>query len=205
MTVLQEKWFNKIKSWIPTWFYEDRKLETAYLKALAKILASAQIDMEDQAAMTFIDTSVAGFLELHGNERGIERNAGEFDPSYRIRIRNALTSNADKSSLKRLVDTILINGKCAIIEDFENDLFFNRSTFFNRGYIVAEKIVNTFSVVVDNQVHAPYSFMNRENFMNRSDFIGQQESSIDLFNLIVKILNDNKALGTFFRVIERAS
>lgn len=205
MTTLQDAWFKKIKSWIPSWFYEDRKLETAYLKALAKILASAQIDMEDQLAQTFIDTSVAGYLELHGDERGIDRNSSEYDPSYRIRIKNSLTSNADKHSLKRLVDAILINGKCAIIEDFENNLFFDRNTFFNRGYVSVDKIENTFTVVVDNQVHAPYSFFDRENFMNRENFIGQHESSLDLFNLIVKIINDNNALGTLFRVIERVS
>lgn len=204
MTEKQTIWFKKITSWIPDWFYQDRELETSFLKALAKILESSQVELEDQLAMTFVDKSVSGYLEMHGSERSVFRNSNEFDSSFRQRIKTTATSsNANLISLKTLIDKLLINGKAQIKEDFNNDLFFGRGEYFNRGAITFDEIINTFTVVFDNQNHSPYSFFGRESFCNRENFIGQNESSIQFFNLILNTINENKALGTLFRIVER--
>lgn len=207
MGIKQDQWIRKIKSWVPSWFYNDegRELENSYIIALAKILESAEIDIEYDHAMTFVLDAVAGFLDMKGDELGISRLSAELDPSYRIRLQNGSTqSNTDVFSIKKIVDKFLIQGESTILEDFNNDLFLNNEVFLNRSNLFLDKYENIFSIVVDKQVADPVEFFNYESFCNTEDFIEQNDSTLEFFNIIVEAINEIKAGGTLFRFIERS-
>lgn len=208
MGVKQDAWIKKIKSWVPDWFYDadDAQIRNAYIIALAKILESAEIELENDHAMTFIGTAVAGFLDMMGDEIGIKRLVNELDTRYRVRIRYESTkSKTDLDSLKQIVDDLLIVGECTISEDEEISLYLNQDVYLNRSYIFTEIILNTFSVVVPKQVAPAETFCDRENFLNRENVIGQADSELELFETILQTIFDNKAAGTLFRLVERTA
>jgi hypothetical protein len=64
-------------------------------------------------------------------------------------------------------------------------------------------IMNTFSVIIDNQRPDPLSFCNREYFSDREDFMSASVASDEFFKGLVALINQNKALGTLYRLIER--
>ena len=202
------EWIIKIKSWIPSWFYEEKQIEAAVIGALAKVLADTDQSISDDVAQTFIEKALGGHLAMHGDERGLTKFSDEFDVDYRKRIRAAaVISNANIPALVDLLNKIVIRGHVSIKEDYEVGAYFNRNTFLNRGEISVTPILNTFTVVIDRQVHEPYSFFNRETFIGRGfiggGFIGQVESSSKVFDLLIKTINENKAFGTLFRIVER--
>lgn len=202
------EWILKIKSWVPAWFYEGKQIEQAVISAIAKVLADADKGITDDVAQTFIGEAIAGFLAMHGDERGLKRFKDEFDIDFRKRIRaGAIVSNANIPALVALLNKIVIRGHVAIKEDYEIGSFYNRGAYLNRGDIAVNPIENTFTVVVDRQVHPPYSFFNRGAFIGRGfiggGFMGQVESSSRVFDLLIKTINENKAFGTFFRIVER--
>jgi hypothetical protein len=204
MAKTQAEWFSSLKSWVPEWFFEREDSNVAVFQSIAKILEASQLDVEDQQMQTFILEAVSPYLDLHGSERSVTRLSGEFDPQYAIRIRlKSLVSQLSKPSILALVNALLIKGVASIREDFEGSVFVDREEFVNRGAIVIEPIDNTFTILVDKQIRDPYSFANRENFVDRSDFVGNSESSEYVFDLILNAVNENKALGVFYRIIER--
>lgn len=208
MGLKQDLWIKKIKSWVPDWFYDadDAKIRNAYIVALAKVLESAEIELENDHAMTFIGTAVAGFLDMMGDEIGVKRLINELDTRYRIRIRYESTkTRADIESIKKMVDELLIAGECSISEDEETALFLNQDVYLNRSYIFTETIINTFSVVVDKQVRAAETFCDRDNFLNLENVIGQVDSELELFETILQTIFDNMAGGTLFRLVERTA
>lgn len=201
-------WEIKIKSWVPAWFYTNRRIETAFISALARVFSEAESEIAEQVAQTFIEKAFSGYLGMLGEERGVKKFAEEFDTDFRKRIRSAaVISNANIPALIELLNKIVIRGKVAIKEDYEVGTFFNRGNFFNRGDIAVTPILNTFTVVVDRQIHEPYSFFNRDAYFGRAfvggGFLGQIESSSKVFELLIQTINENKAFGTFFRIVER--
>ena len=198
----QEQWFERLKGWVPSWFFEEEEYNVAVFQAIAAVLARLDLAGLEHVSQTYIDQAEAGFLDEHGNERTVPRGPGELDNNYRVRIRN-IANTSSCPSIKQIVDALLDVGEATIVEDFEAQIFLNREVFYNRGYIFLIPIKDTFSIIVDKQVHAPYSFYDREYFYTRESFIGTNESSIELFELIVEAVNRAKALGTLYRVIER--
>lgn len=204
MAKTQVEWYQTLRSWVPEWFFEQESSNVALFQAIAKILEESQLDVEDQQEQTFILKATAPYLDLHGYERTVSRLSGELDPQYAIRIRlKSLISQLSKPAIKALVDALLIKGQCSIREDFEGSIFVDRNEFVNRGSIVIEPIDNTFTILVDKQMRDPYSFVDREHFVDREDFVGSSESSEYVFDLILNAVNENKALGVFYRIIER--
>lgn len=206
------EWIVKIKSWVPSWFYmgDGKEVENAMIASMAKVLSTVEADISHQVAQTFIMSSVGGYLDMLGSERSVKRFGLEFDPDYRKRVQAAaVISNDNIPALISLINKLLIRGKAAIKEDYDLGAYFNRMTFLNRGEIAVTPIWNTFTVVVDRQVHEPYSFFNRGTYFNRSfiggGFVGQAESSAKVFDLMIKTINENKAFGTFFRIVERTA
>lgn len=202
------EWIAKIKSWVPTWFYENESYNLAVISAIAKALQDAEISINDDVAQTFIMQAISGNLDMHGGERGVFRFDEEFDVDFRKRVRSAaIISNANIPALIALLNKIVIKGQVSIKEDYEFGSYFNRGTFMNRGEISVDPILNTFTVVIDRQVHDPYSFFGRETYIGRGfiggGFIGQVESSSKVFDLLIKTINENKAFGTLFRIVER--
>ena len=198
----QAEWLKKLKSFVPQWFFEEEDINEAYFQALALLLATVEQSATDHQKQTFICEAEDGYLDEHGSERKIKRSSGELNPSLAQRIKN-ISNTTSCPILKQIVDNLLDVGVATIVEDFDNALFFDRDVYYDRGFILVEQIYNAFSIVVDKQVHAPYSFYDREFFFDREDFIGRQESSLELFNIIIEAVNRSKALGTVYRLIER--
>lgn len=202
MALSQAQWFEKLKSWVPTWFWQERVYQEAHFMALAKILAGMQLAAEASALQTFIVEAEGSTLDLHGDERTAPRLTGEIDSTYSTRIRS-LANLSNKVSIKQLVDELLIIGECVIGEDYDAFLFFNRDAYLNRGLLILENILNTFTIVFENQTRSPESFLDREQFMSRSDVFGTLEASDEFFRSIIAAVDRAKAFGTFYRVIER--
>lgn len=202
MARTKDEWYVRLKGWLPSWWFEETQNQEAILYGMAAILERLEGSLEEHIAETYIDQANTGFLDEHGYERNVYRETGELNPPYAIRIKN-ITNTTNCPALKDIVDALLQVGTSTIVEDYEGNSFFDRDDYFNRGEILIEPIVNTFSIIVDRQVHAPYSFYDREYFCDREDCIGTNESDLELFKLIVSAVNKNKALGTLYRLIER--
>ena len=198
----QEQWYQKIRSFIPEWYFEEEDNQEAHIQGLAKMFSVMEQDIIDHVMATYIEYAEASTLEEHGDERSVVRSQGELDAQYRERIRN-IKNESNCPDIQALVDKFLIIGTSTIIEDFNNSLFASRGAYANRGYIVLEPVINVFSILVDKQLHEPYSFASREYFASRGDFAGTSESSEYVFGRIQEAINTNKALGTLYRVIEK--
>lgn len=202
MALSQAQWYEKLKSWVPTWFWQQKAYQEAHFQALAKILSTMQAAAEESTTQTFIASASGSHLDLHGDERTTPRLSGEIDSTYSTRIRS-LANLSNKVSIKQLVDELLIIGECVIGEDFNSFLFFNRDAYMNRGLLILESILNTFTIVFENQTRSPESFLDREYFMDRGDVFGTLEASDEFFRSIIAAVDRAKAFGTFYRVIER--
>lgn len=199
----QEDWYKKLKSFVPGWFFEEEEqINEAVFQGLAALFSELELRADEHQAETFILQADSGYLDEHGFERNLTRGDGELDPPFAERIRNIINTS-NRPAIKALVDALLEVGESTVVEDFDHNLYFNRESFFNRGEIFIDAIYNVFSIIVDRQVHAPYSFYDREYFYTREDFIGTNESSLKLFELIVDAVNRAKALGTLYRLVER--
>lgn len=196
-----EFWAARLKSFIPRCVYQDDQTTEAAIYGIAAIFDELSNSLDKHFIQTFICNAVGAYLNEHGIERGLTRAASEIDASFQQRIKN-ITNSSNCPAIKALVDALLEVGEATIQEDDINGVFFSAESFFNRGEILIDPIINTFSIVVDKQVHAPYSFYDREYFMDREDFIGTNESSLELFQLIVQAVNEAKACGTAYRLIE---
>jgi len=198
----QAEWHKKLKSWVPAWFFAEEDVNTANFQALASVLAALEAHAVDHQRETFIAQAMSGYLDEHGLERNLTRINLELDSAFSERIRY-ITNSTPKANIKRLVDALLAVGESVITEDFNGAVYFDREDFVSRAELFIEGIYNVFSIVVDKQVHQPYSFYDRENFYTREDFIGTNESSLELFKLIIEAVDKAKALGTLYRLIER--
>lgn len=197
------EWYSTLQGWLPDWWFTTEEDE-AILWGMAAILERLEGSLGEHGGETFILTAAQGYLDEHGFERNLTRLSGELDPLFANRIRN-LSNTTNCPAIKTLVDAMLDVGAATVVEDYAAMVFFDREFFHNRGAILIEAIYNVFSIIVDNQVHAPYSFYSRENFCDREDFIGTNESSLELFEAIIEAVNRAKALGTLYRLIERVA
>ncbi len=200
----QDQWYEKLKAALPAHYFcdEDPQNFDAIFQGIAAIFKRVGDTLDNHFKETFICQAVDGYLREHGKERSILRASGETTFSYSQRIKN-ITNTTSCPEIKRVVDALLDVGEATIVEDFNSGIFANRESFLSRGEILIITIKDTFSIIVDKQVHEPYSFYDREYFFTREDFIGRLESSLELFQIIVQTVNRNKACGTLYRVIER--
>lgn len=195
-------WYNKIRSFIPNWFFEEEDNQEAHIQGLAKLFSELDKEITDHVDETFISKAEGDFLEQHGAERSVDKLTGEFDAQYSERIRN-IKNESNCPDLKSQVDAILMIGESEIVEDYNSTIFVGDESFVNRGSIVLEEIVNVFSILVEKQLHEPYSFVGREYFAERDEFVGTALSSEYVFKLLQEAVNTNKGLGTLYRVIEK--
>lgn len=199
----QSEWYAKLKAFLPNWFWESEEITKAHFEALAGLLEAVQQDVADHVDGTFITRATGEYLDAHGGERRVTRLPGEVDPQYSSRVQN-LFNQSNVPDIKAFVDEVLVNGEARLQEDFESVIFADRSWFCNRAAVFTDKPYhNTFSVVVNKQVHEAFSFTSREYFLDREEsFLSTSESLDFVFELIVQIVDDLKAFGTFYRVIE---
>jgi hypothetical protein len=202
MALTQAEWYKKLKAFVPEWYFENEHFQVGHFQALAKLLAQIQADADDSIEQTFIDTADGGYLDLHGSERTVPRFTGELDAPYRPRIK-AITNTVNRPALKALVDSLLVVGECIITEDYENSLFFSRGVYQNRAFLLITNLYNAFTIVLENQTHEPYSFLDRGAYMSRGDYMGELAAPQELFESIVSAVNKAKAFGVFYRLVER--
>jgi len=201
----QAQWYGKLKGFIPGHIWASETIQKAVLMAMSKALSEVQARVDEHIDDTFISRAADGVLDTHGRERSLTRLTGqiqELDPQFSRRVRS-LVNQSNIDAIRDLVNTFLIAGVARVTDDFNAQVFLDREFFCNRGAIIIDpQIINTFSIIVDKQIHEPYSFSDREYFLTRENFVGGNESSQYIFDIIKKVIDDNKALGTLYRIIE---
>ena len=183
MALTQQQWLEKLKSFLPGWYFQDEQYQVAHLNALALLLSTIQADCEEHRDQAFIKEAVGEYLNSHGDERSTPRISGESDETYSTRVQN-LANQSNKIAIKTMVDDLLLVGTCTIAEDdYGGGTFCDRAEYANRAALLIERIHNTFTVLVDKQTGDPSA----------------------MFVALVEAVDRAKALGTLYRVIERTS
>ena len=198
----QQSWYDKLRTSVPSWVFENKNFNEGLFQSFAKSLDSIETNFKDHLSETFIDTSEGKYLDQHGQERDIDRTTGELDPSYASRVKK-IENNSNCVAIKSIVDAFLVNGESQIIEHFNVSNFYNRESFVNRDIIDVEVLFNAFTIMVNKQIPAATNFYDREVFLNREFIGGSDVSDINIFNNIVEAVNKAKAFGTVYRLIER--
>lgn len=180
MALTQEQWFRRLKSWVPGWFFESEKSNTALFYGIAKLLRMAEEDRDELFNQTMIDSSEAPYLDLHGSERSVARESGESNASYRPRIKAKSTkSQISKPSLESITSSIVTSGKSKLVEDWNGGIYCGREYFINRGDCVIDPVEDAFTIVVD------------------------QQADSTILDRVVSAIARAKAFGVVFRVVER--
>jgi hypothetical protein len=202
MALTQDEWYDKLRSWVPSWFFERPIYQVAYFKALAATLAQAQADAAEHLGETFLLQGTEPFLDAQGDERSVDRLTLEADDVYARRVQR-LVAQVDKVSIKAIVDGIIRNAECKVIEGWEAN-YCVRETFMSRDEYLTDYRYNAFTIVTpaNTSQHEPYSFCDREAFCDREDWVGTVTLTEDVYASIVAALNQAKALGTLYRIVE---
>ena len=201
----QDQWYEKLKSWVPGWFFESEYYNVSIFRAIAKLLSQAQDVSDQNFAQTFILQAVDEFLDAHGDERNIIRIPGEPNSLYAKRVQQ-IVNNSDRPDIQALVDSFLITGTAKIIEHQIEGPYLNRQTFCNRKFIFTNRRhYNYFTVLIDKQIPISNSFLNRDAYTNRQNYLGTiGPLSIDLLLAIINAaINKARAAGVFYRLIEQ--
>jgi hypothetical protein len=201
----QDQWYNKLKSWVPSWFFESEFYNVAIFKAVAKLLSLTQESGDAHFAETFILQAGDGFLDTHGEERNILRLEGEPNYLYAKRVQNIINSS-NKPAIKALVDALLIVGECKIVEHMTDGVFCNRGSFLNRDDVFTDRRhYNYFSVIIPPQIPQSNSYLNREMYASRGHYAGSLGPlDIDLLLAIINVsINKARAAGVFYRILEQ--
>lgn len=205
MGLSQSQWFDKLKSLVPTWVFAKSGENVAVFNGIAKTLEQSQADADQHIAETFIDQATEEYVELQGDERSIERFTTEILSAYRERVKR-IVNKSNLPAIKDLVDGLLIRGESTIINHTRTvGNFYDRESFLNRNIIDFDVLYNAFTILIDFQIPEPTSFYNREAFLNREFLNGSSISLDSVFSNVIEAVNDNKAYGTVYRLIERAN
>lgn len=199
------QWEEKIRSWIPSWYFERGDIATARVKALAAVLEAIEGSLAGHVSATYIAEAEGDVLDLHGSERRVTRIEEELDAAYSPRVR-AIVNLSNPPAIKRLVDAILIRGECEIREDFSSGLFCDRGAYLSRGEILLESVIkNAFTVVIQTQRSDAMAFTDRGDFLDRGAFAGDDAGSFDIMEAIRVAVNQARAAGCLFRIVHLRS
>jgi hypothetical protein len=197
----QQQWYDKLKKFVPSWWFEKIQYSQALYQAVAATFLQLEQDSDDQFNATFITEATTPVLDAIGDERSIDRNTSETDALYRPRVQR-ITSATDKASLKALVDSFLLTGECTIYEAPLDAPYYARGFYCGREAYLLEARRNFFLVVIPQQVHASYSFYARSVYAARSNFFGSTDSSATIFASIIAALDRAKAFGVMYAILE---
>jgi hypothetical protein len=174
----QEQRLAKLKSFLPSWFWENESLQLAFFSGVAKAITDVESVIVEYLDATTITNSAGEFLDAHGSERTVERLEEEFDEIYSPRVQS-IRSKSFKSSIKSLVDMILLEGTCQVKEDHDDArVFFDRDAYFDRSDILIGNTWDMFSIIFD------------------------QEND-NVWESIVAAVDQAKAAGVLYRLVER--
>jgi hypothetical protein len=203
MALSQDQWYEKLKGLVQSWV-TDNPGSVANFKAIAKALSEQQTVADNHIAETYIDSSSDEYTAIHGDERSVYRLPGENLSSYKARVK-LITNKSNLPAIRDIVQAQLIRGQPTIIEHHNASNFLNRDSYLNRNIIDYQVLYNAFTILIDYQIPEATSFLNRESFFNREFLNGSSISSDEVFSNIIKAVNENKAFGTVYRLIERAN
>lgn len=205
MALTQQEWYDKLKNFVPTWWFSQGGAYTpALFWAMAAVFTQLEEDSHDQFVSTFFTTSEAPVLDIIGYERQVDRISGEADALYVARVQN-ITSHSNVPDIKALVDSLLIVPGCEILEAPDDSPYCSRGAYCSRNTFMMELRQNYFLVVLPRQVHAPYSFTSRSYFCSRSAFAGSVDVTSGIFPTIIAAVDAVKAFGVMWGMVERAS
>lgn len=196
-----EQWYEKLRAWVPSWWFEQERYNVAVFMATAAMFQRVEQDTLDHFNTTFLGQATNPVLDLIASERGITRMAGESDSALVVRIQR-ITSQTDKTAIKQAVDKLLIVAGCKILEAPQNSPYASRRCFASRDEIECSFKENLFTIVVPKQIHVPYSFVSRLNFASRSNFAGTSTTSTAEYASIITAVNAMKAFGVMYRIVE---
>lgn len=195
-------WKTKVDSFVQNSVYKDTEITEAVMWGLAAVLCKIDETLSFHVVQTYICQAERAYLLEHGRERKVDPEDGESDLSYATRVKQ-IANKVSCPDIKAVVDSLLDVGTSEIVEDANSSIFFNGESFFNRNNIMISKIETAFTILVDSQVHEPYSFADNDHFADRDSHAGHIRSNLELFNIIIEAVNAVKACGTAFRLIER--
>jgi hypothetical protein len=122
-------------------FFRSTEREREDLHAYAAAMLIVDAAMSNWHRQTFIETAEGVWLEQHGRDRGISKQAGESDAAYRIRLR-VLEDAVTPASILAIANAVLaaagIAGSARLLELPRDALYLGSSTTqirgcFNRG------------------------------------------------------------------------
>lgn len=121
---------------VPAYFRgTDRDRED--LKAVAAALLLVDSTATDWLRNTYIETAEGVWLDQHGADRGVRRQGGESDASYRIRLRT-IDDAVTRAALLDVADAVLaaagVVGTARMLEFPRDGLYLGASTAAIRGY-----------------------------------------------------------------------
>ncbi len=201
MALTQDEWFQKLKKFVPGWWFEKNKYAPALFNGMAAYFSQVQVDGDDQFDATFLTGQTTPILDLSGSEVSKERLPGESDPNYVVRIQR-ITNLSDAPDIKAMVDALLIVPGCKIQNVPFNNIYCNRGSFISRDNYLSGFLQDFFIIIVPKQVHAPYSFASRLYFDNRQNFFGSNVDPTEQFTSIIKQVNDSIAFGVMYSIVE---
>ena len=180
MALSKEQWLTRLKGWVQSWRFEDPNYQEAIFSAISKLLSEAELNVEDTVAQTFITEASAGYLDLHGSERSIDRFTSENDLNYSVRIRY-IKSTYVYSILFELIKSALNNGEPILIENFKYG-YCDDEFFLDQTDSVGLSIMNENMITILIPIQT-----------------GGDESTIK--QAIVDVINKNKAAGVMYEVL----
>jgi hypothetical protein len=204
MSLTKNQWFDKVKSLVQSWVVQEDNAKSIFM-GVAAALEQAEKDYLNHIDQTFIDSSELEYVQLHGDERSVIKLDDESIHSYRNRVKR-ITNQSNIPDIKAIVDALLIRGKSTLIEHTnQSGAFLDRGFALNRDIIDYDVLYNAFTVLIDYQIPEPNAFLNREAFTDREFLNGSITSSDTVFENVIKAINQNKAFGVVYRLIERVN
>lgn len=199
----QAQWFAKLCKFVPSWHFEQQNYEVARFQAMAAVLAGLDDDAQDHFNAVFITRAPSPVLQDLGAERGLTQNVGESNIAFALRIQQ-ITSHTDKPDIQATINSLLLIGTCKILEVPEDSPYCSRLACCTRDNLILEARRNYFLVQIPPQIHAPYSFCARSYFNARLNFVGSQDSTGTIFASIIAAINNEKAFGVMYGVVEKS-
>lgn len=181
MGLTKDQWYSRLTSWVPGWVFEqDDGANVAIFKGMAQLLALIDAERAEIILETFIDSANTPYLELHGDERTVEKLSGESDASYRLRIKTKnISSKCSLPEIELIVDEAL-TVDARVEEDFSYGVFCDTGSYCDNADILFDWIENGgFSVIIEAGADA------------------------DEVAAMIDSINSNKVFGVLYRVVER--
>ena len=132
LTSAQQKWYDKISRFVPSWWFAQSQDSPCYSVALfcaiAAMFSGLQDDVDDHFNSAFIGGATDPTLDTMGAEVSLTRGTGESDAAYRLRIQNFLQSTAAYAYLLAKINETLVTGVATLEET--SQISFSDSDFY---------------------------------------------------------------------------